>query len=151
MKSYSETDVFTEFDKNELAIAIKIVGALPDPAPVGTRLFEKDPWPPGERHHWRCHEVTRAVAHLIGGELAVVDGQFAGAQHSWIAYREPESRAIRILDVYAVGRLPQVQLVDPSWSRGLGYSPGHLPRTDIDTDVIAFLVAEAEAKLGESD
>jgi hypothetical protein len=144
MKGYSEAEVFTEFDQSELALAIKVIEALPDPLPPGTVVLSGESVPPGP---WRCHEVARAVAQLIGGELAVVDGQFAGAQHSWIAYREPESKHTRILDVYAVGRLPQVQLVDPSWSRGLGYEPDHLPRTDIDGSVIAYLVSSAEKVL----
>jgi hypothetical protein len=135
VKGYAETDVFNELDVKLMQDAAKVVEVLPDPGQSDLP--------------WRCHEVTRAVAHLLGGELAVVDGQYAGAQHSWIAFRGGDGD-VRILDVYAVGRLPQVQLVDPNWSRGLGYVPAHLPRTDIDAGVVSFLIYQAEQVLGIS-
>ena len=60
----------------------------------------------------RCHEVARAVGRILG--LPVVDGVCGAVQHSWLtiqAHRDPDERTF-ILDVYAVGRLPPVQLVD---------------------------------------
>src|SRR5579859_6266496 len=63
----------------------------------------------------RCHEVARAVfvvlmdAGALGTFAAarVVDGWYAGADHSWI-----ELRPGIILDPSAVARAPMVQLVD---------------------------------------
>jgi hypothetical protein len=135
VKSYSETTVFTNRDKAILGAAIQIVQAFPDHEP------DKDPW--------RCHEVARAVVRLMPATLGlvVVDGQFAGAQHSWLAYRD-DGRT-RILDVYCVGRLPMVQLVDPSWCRELGYRPAHLPRDDVRSYVVSFLADSAEKALGK--
>src|ERR1700675_1000480 len=59
----------------------------------------------------RCHELARAI-HLVVYEdehkLDVVDGHCGLVEHSWLLC----SNCV-ILDVYAPGRLPAVQLVDP--------------------------------------
>lgn len=60
----------------------------------------------------RCHEMARAVGRIL--DLPVVDGVCGAVQHSWLtikAHQDPTEREF-ILDVYAVGRLPPVQLVD---------------------------------------
>jgi len=127
MKGYSETEIFSTIDQAYLQIAASAVQAIPDPQEGGGP--------------WRCHEVARAVATIMGHEkVTVVDGVFAGAQHSWLAWRCERSGDVRILDVYSVGRLPQVQLVDPTWSRELGYVPNHLPRRDIRQEDVEFMV-----------
>lgn len=82
----------------------------------------------------RCHELARAVGRVLG--LPVQDGNYTCVAHSWLLV--PDARRPRksqldpggtpgvigetprqaayfyswILDVYAVGRLPMVQLVD---------------------------------------
>lgn len=109
----------------------------------------------------RCHEVARATCRLLGTGT-VVDGVYGCAvEHSWISLDQA------LLDPYAVGRLPTVQLVnlahcfkhallldvqdpDPSaestiqrlfprpvWG-GL-YQVGE-PRTDIRDDIVDWLV-----------
>lgn len=69
------------------------------------------------RGEWvRCHELVRAVGELL--ELPaerVADGYCGLTEHSWLwmGKRERYKPPPNILDVYAVGRLPQVQLVYP--------------------------------------
>jgi hypothetical protein len=60
-----------------------------------------------------------------------VDGHCGIVEHSWL-------RCSVILDVYAPGRLPAVQLVDPLIG---GYRPGK-PRQDIRPPIVDRLVAE---------
>lgn len=104
MKSYSETDIFPPFILPRLRTAQKIVERIPDP---------------GKREEMlRCHEVARIVGAILDYE--VVDGQFAAVDHSWleVPYRPARKRGEKvpvlglILDVYAVGSLPQVKIVD---------------------------------------
>lgn len=52
-----------------------------------------------------CHFVAGYVGGALG--LSVVRGYYGGIEHSWVAL--PSGR---ILDVYAVGRIPMVQVVD---------------------------------------
>lgn len=99
---------------------------------------------------YRCHEIARFVfegldrlGFLLDGDR-VIDGWHVGSEHSWIALwgsiAESEGGQQVILDPYAVGRFPIVQLVDVS-------SPLLLrdqyreeePRTDIRHDVMEFL------------
>ncbi len=60
----------------------------------------------------RCHEVARIVGQLF--DLRVVDGNFGGVEHSWLLLRDTfvvgGTTYRTILDPYAVGRLPLVQL-----------------------------------------
>jgi hypothetical protein len=97
MKTYSEQEVFSQTDLLLYYEAKRIVDVLP-------RLDNG-----GE--YVRCHELARVVAGRIaweiGKELEVVDGMYeVGAEHSWCM--TPDGH---ILDVYAVGRMPPVQLV----------------------------------------
>lgn len=84
----------------------------------------------------RCHELARAV-HLVVHEaehkLVVVDGHCGPVEHSWLCCSDGV-----ILDVYAPGRLPQAQLVDPLVG---GYRIGG-PRSDIRQSIIDRLVRE---------
>jgi hypothetical protein len=84
----------------------------------------------------RCHELVRAV-HLVVYErehkLDVVDGHCGPIDHSWLRCSDGV-----ILDVYAPGRLPAVQLVDPIVAI---YRPG-VRRRDVREDVVWKLVAE---------
>lgn len=72
----------------------------------------------------RCHELARAVGKLL--RLRVVDGyvveQFGIGDHSWLL-----TPAGNILDVYAVARLPVVQLVQQErHALARTYQEGHL-------------------------
>ena len=91
--------------------------------------------------------MVRAVDRVLGmATMRVVDGKYDRAEHTWLAYRDVRGHA-RILDVYCVGRLPQVMLLDAqAWSLGHSYVPDHLPRMDIDTGIVNHLAAAARPK-----
>lgn len=64
----------------------------------------------------RCHEIARVVAELLSmsddfGDLIVVDGKFGVHDHSWIRM-DQDGRGCLILDPYAMGRIPMVQVID---------------------------------------
>lgn len=92
----------------------------------------------------RCHEVARAVWSVLrcveadgvlleagvadeGESLAhlvsVVDGRFGHHDHSWLRVDGEAGEPACVLDPYAVGRLPMVQLVDQDCLT-LAYHPG---------------------------
>jgi hypothetical protein len=96
----------------------------------------------------RCHELARAV-HIVayerereiwsrdgGGKIVivVVDGHCGPVDHSWLCCSDGV-----ILDAYAPGRLPAVQLVDPLIGRM--YRPGPV-RQDIRQPIVDRLVVE---------
>jgi len=91
----------------------------------------------------RCHELARAVhavlheLHEPGYKLEVVDGRCGPVEHSWLSWSDGV-----ILDVYAPGRLPAVQLVDPLVG---AYRPG-TPRQDIKQSIVNQLVFEIRGK-----
>ncbi len=94
MRTYSEREVFGVSDLVYYRKARRAVQRMPSYDEHGLEL--------------RCHEVARAVARVLElpGEF-VRDGYYElGCQHSWIVL--PSGH---VLDVYAVGRLPPVQLV----------------------------------------
>lgn len=138
MTPYCMTEVFSRDELLLYSYVTRLVEEVPDKPPV--------PYAAGRPLVWRCHELAHALVRhlkecrqdLLGDFLdaiAVVDGRFGSVEHSWIAYlrRDPQARSLRILDPYAVGRLPQVQLLDTSYGvRSLAecYKPSHLPRTD---------------------
>jgi hypothetical protein len=102
----------------------------------------------------RCHELARAVQSFLSQSeplyrWEVCDGKFLRLyDHSWLELTTPRDeltkRAIRIsgtervvLDVYAIGAVPQVQMVYQSalmdrFQRGA-------PREDIRHDVVTWL------------
>ena len=85
----------------------------------------------------RCHELARAVHLVVGGQehkMLVVDGKCGPIEHSWLYISDNV-----ILDPYAPGRLPAVQLVD--LVVGTAYRPG-APRSDIRQAIIDRLVLE---------
>jgi hypothetical protein len=85
----------------------------------------------------RCHELARAVHRVVHEDehkLLVVDGKCGPIEHSWL-YLD----GAVILDPYAPGRLPAVQLID--LVVGSAYRPG-TSRTDIRQAVVNRLVRE---------
>lgn len=137
MKSHA-TSVFAERSQRAFRLASAVVEALPC---NGRGEFE------GEL--LRCHEVARTVfSFFTVPELAdsvLVDGKFGPMPHSWI-YAPTAHDTIRMtLDTYAVGRLPQVQLVEIGWDLSRGYKYGPV-RRDTRLDVIAKLLASLAEK-----
>jgi hypothetical protein len=125
VKGYTETVVFTKAQKDDLAFAVRLVEALP----------AKD-----KSNEWvRCHELVRVIAPLLSNRWHVIDGHVGSADHSWLVWA---GKGHVVLDVYACGVLPQVQLVDcnPLWRRD-GYRPG-AARRDIRPAIIDWLGAE---------
>jgi hypothetical protein len=103
MHSYSERVRFTKREGKILSSASLAVALLPtDLDPSGEEL--------------RCHELARAIGELLN--LRVVDGMYGLVDHSWcVITAAPEAGSDasswdKILDVYAIGRCPQVQLID---------------------------------------
>lgn len=134
MRSYSETAVFDPGAVSLFRRATEVVAGFPDPG----RGSEP----------WRCHEVARVVGRLLG--LPFVDGLYGAVDHSWLSL--PWWSAI--LDVYSVGALPLVRLVD--LGRGLPHETAYRAgpaRTDIREAAIAalggletFILAEMELR-----
>ena len=144
MKGYARTRVFDATTLAMLADAERAVAAIPDSL--------------GEV---RCHEVARAVAGYlfhrkhIGRALMAVDGTYGSPgglrhEHSWIEVWPSGSPRgpLFIIDPYAVGRLPQVQLVDADPLHGLAsmYREGH-ERADIDRALAARMLAAIDEAL----
>jgi hypothetical protein len=123
VRSYAEA-VLSERDKGLLRRAEALVASLPDEAT------------PGEV---RCHELARAVGRVLG--LPVQDGRYGMVEHSWLWTEEPRGRQPNVIDVYAVGRLPMVQLVDMGHflPENRSYVPGP-ERDDVRGDVVDLLV-----------
>jgi hypothetical protein len=108
-------------------------------------LFDiKEPYP----GYFRCHEVVRFVYRYMKKHdtslgrlmrtMRVVDGVFAGVEHSWI-----ELAPDIILDVYAVARVPMVQLIDAAAYTLLPRLFKEGPyRTDIDESKIEELQSQ---------
>lgn len=99
-----------------------------------------------ERPTLRCHELTRAVAvwlHTLGEHTKAIDGHFQIVEHSWLYM--PDYRCV--LDVYAIGRLPLVQLVSAEVVLGvlINSYKGGAEREDIDKQMVARLVIELDA------
>lgn len=86
----------------------------------------------------RCHELARAVQRVAEiGHLVVVDGKCGPVEHSWLRFSDGV-----ILDPYAPGRLPAVQMIDPLV--GSSYRSGE-DRTDIRQAIVDQLVLEMTA------
>lgn len=134
MNSYSETNVFTSEELGLLNRATAYVTRVDESA------FEEPV---------RCHELVRAIGKLL--ELKHEDGVYSlhweiggGVDHSWLLVPQDFKRervGCSILDVYAVGSLPQVQLLH------CGTTVPHYrnfirreARTDIDEVVVERLV-----------
>lgn len=139
MISYSEREMFCANDVRLLNVAEHLVGK------INEQDFDEEV---------RCHELARAVGQVM--ELPHQDGHYLFAQHTWlwVSQIEPEHEERGeyppILEVYAVGSLPQVQLLDtfPPLNRvGTVYKPGEA-RTDIRHDVVATLVEKMKFNRG---
>lgn len=97
MKGYSENMLFSDGAKSCLQMANIIVNKI------------DHEWK--ERDELRCHEVVRICYEIIAEKyplIKVVDGVFGDVDHSWLVIERSY-----ILDVYCIGRLPQVQLAHP--------------------------------------
>ena len=123
MISYSETEIFSAKELELWRRTTVLVESLL--APEGPPL--------------RCHEVVRAVAQALeDDDVTVVDGKYGPVEHSWLELHQNEKEPC-ILDVYAVGRLPMVQLVAVDRLLPNPFRPGPV-RSDIDLALIARLV-----------
>jgi hypothetical protein len=108
-------------------------------SPVDLKLFARvqaivarvsDAW----GNELRCHELARAVQRVIGDStIVVIDGHCGPVEHSWLRCGDGV-----IIDPYAPGRVPAVQIVDPLAG---GYRPG-VARSDIRRSMIKRLVNE---------
>jgi hypothetical protein len=136
MKSYSEREIFSPRETHLFTEATRLVGKIDE------RDFDREP---------RCHEVARAVGRML--ELQHQDGHYLYAQHTWLWIgpltedRMDMEIYPAILDVYAVGSMPQVQIFDtfPALKRiGVVYKPG-AARTDVIEDVVDQLVLQMES------
>lgn len=95
----------------------------------------------------RCHELARAVSTVLQTttgrldyhDVRLYDGKCGPVEHTWLEFGDDGV----ILDVYAPGRLPAVQLVDPIVAATLYTS--RTIREDIRGDVIARLCKEMRA------
>lgn len=83
----------------------------------------------------RCHELARAIYRVVGDRtIVVVDGHCGAVEHSWLVLSDGA-----IVDPYAPGRLPAVQIVDPIVASA--YRPGSR-RADIRRAIVDKLVLE---------
>lgn len=82
----------------------------------------------------RCHELARAIARVLRPCLEVIDGHCGPIEHSWLRFVDGV-----VVDPYAPGRLPAVQILDPLVA--VAYRPG-APRRDIRRAIVKRLVIE---------
>lgn len=109
----------------------------------------------------RCHEVARIVHEVLVMNrprlldlLEVQDGQYGMIDHSWIWFLSSHvlpsgrRRPLYVLEVYACGRLPQVQLVPIATTlpEFVCYKPGE-KRTDLRQNVIDRSVAHVMGQM----
>lgn len=136
MKSYSEVsgEIFSINALRMYRAAKKVVNRIE--ASGGCRRGTKE---------WiRCHEVVRIVQGVLSPrwQLVVVDGLYGQestpkANHSWCVLDEPSTGNYvtrYILDVYAVGRLPMVQLVACDYLHRTMYNPTDLKILGVQID-----------------
>lgn len=125
MKSYSEATIFTRREMLLLKQAKQLVGSIPD------RQDAAD---------IRCHELARAVGVVLG--LTYIDGKFGFVEHTWLSTFRDRGDKENILDVYAVGMMPMVILVDAhhlTLQLPRLYKPSKEARKDIRWDVVKDL------------
>lgn len=124
--------------------------------------FVSDEW----GNELRCHELCRAIYMFLRDfgqhhNIEVVDGKLGAMEHSWLGLAVPIAKVeikeyrVRgygehgmyrqmIIDPYAPGRLPHVQLIDPVALLRHGYEPGER-RTDIDPGIELKLYREMKS------
>lgn len=126
--SFSERNIFTAQEIDLWRRAVKLVDKVP-----------------GSLADSRCHELARAVGSAL--DLPHQDGFYGFVDHTWLWTRPLERTAGRVgfphvLDVYCVGSLPMVRLVDGECTAlphiGWAYRPGP-ERNDIDLDRLQAL------------
>jgi hypothetical protein len=136
MKSYSEREIFSDVELGLLKLATRMAEAIPrDISSVTSSEI-------------RCHELARAIGKIL--DLQAQDGYYGFVEHSWLWTRqrirgEAEWSIPNVLDVYAVGSLPMVRLVDMQHTgpqHAMLYRPQADPRTDIDQVMVDRLVGE---------
>lgn len=133
MKSYSISEVFESFEIELLNKATILVDSIPDDFCGGSDQL-------------RCHEIARAIGFIL--DLPITDGKYRTIEHSWCwtSKNKPGYNPGNILDVYAIARLPMVQLVDYG-SPGSFAIPNRdlyqcypFPRGDINEIIVSALV-----------
>lgn len=102
----------------------------------------------------RCHELTRAVQRFTEHgavpyhpSMLLFDGKYASVNHSWLEIQAiGPGASLYILDVYAVGRLPQVQILDTTFQlpHRENYKVGER-RDDIDMDIVGLVYLDLMA------
>lgn len=91
----------------------------------------------------RCHELARAVGHILElTDLCVSDGYYGLGEHTWLWTKPLSPGPVlssppNILDVYCPGVEPQVVLVD--WYNHQAYRRGDR-REDISGNVVKCLI-----------
>ncbi len=157
MLSYAEREIFKPFELLIWEYAAMWVGLISNT--YGNEL--------------RCHELARVIHWMIysdrglterlytidpkiqlwkgSGEpytVEVVDGHLGIQEHTWIQLKRPYGNfsKIFILDVYASGRQPQVQLIDLGAPGTRDYREGGR-RVDVNHDLARRVIAEIEASL----
>lgn len=131
MRSYSEREIFTKKEVLLMRGAATFVDALMPEDEMG-KLVEL-----------RCHELARVIGTIM--QLSWVDGHYGAVEHSWLLL-PPGVRGFSrgILDVYAVARLPMVQLIDVNSigpNQRQSYRDGPT-RRDIDEPLVAHLIKQ---------
>lgn len=146
MKNYAEAVVFTKKSLEAFREARMVVSRIQS---YNGRYYGSTEW-------IRCHEVARIVAGALKSrhKLTVVDGKYGSPRrdHSWLIYTEsnhpiPELGFKCILDVYAMGRCPMVQIIDFGMGHDLFYEAGPI-RRDIDLKFVRAEIARARQHLG---
>lgn len=160
MKSYSERVIFTPLQVELWVRAAELVSDVDvDSLPLTEEYKDKHGNP-----ELRCHELARAVLLRLclettgpgltmdwSDRFEAVDGAYGTLDHTWLELdqvKTGERTGRVILDVYAVGRLPQVQLLDVlsfGPKNGLQYRRG-TPRKDISHRVVKCLLDQWAAK-----
>ncbi len=160
MKSYSTTHIFSEREQHLHEMATHLISHLDEQAVLDAadrlrghtvKSVELGSSEEG-REPLRCHELARAVGKLF--DLPHQDGTYSHVDHSWL-WTGPIERDLahhvraghrgftpNVLDVYSVGRLPQVQLIDMH-HMGLPHSVSYIvgrEREDIDQHIVSALV-----------
>jgi hypothetical protein len=142
MKGYASFEVFTAYEQKLLERATYLVGSIPD------NFLPND--------YLRCHELARAVGFFM--HLPHQDGAYGSVEHTWLWTRplvrlEDGQQPPVILDVYAVGRLPMVQLVDYSSSGPMQRTIYKYPRNipDVNQKIVDQLIAFFEKNAALTD
>jgi hypothetical protein len=132
MKSWSVySGAFSPISLERYKRAQKIVDAIPD----GIEELEG--------FKIRCHELARVVSVCL--EVPFVDGKYGAVEHSWLEWVD-RTKHRTILDVYAVGVEPMVQLVHSPIGLLNLWQPGEF-RDDINFHVVDTLLSIVRDKL----